>query len=138
MAHGSGKDASVASSFTITILNVPPSQPVDSDASANEVREGAEVGTPVGITAFSTDPNGPSVTYSLSNSAGGRFAINLTTSVASQAASLDGFAKPCCHVDGLGVLNAHDPGRGYVPVHMGSVGRVLLHHRYGNLCRPRH
>ena len=47
---------------------------VDADPTANGVPEGAAGGTAVGITALSTGAGG--LTYSLSNSAGGRFTIN--------------------------------------------------------------
>ena len=55
--------------------------PVDNDPAANAVLEGAAAGTPVGITAFSSDPAGTSVTYSLADDAGGRFAIDAATGV---------------------------------------------------------
>src|SRR5438270_7659632 len=67
-------------------LNHPPSTPVDSDAAANTVAEGAAVNTLVGVTASSTDPEGDPVTYSLSaDSSGGGFKINPTTGVVSVA-----------------------------------------------------
>jgi hypothetical protein len=49
------------------------------------VAEGAATGTVVGLTASATDPNGPAITYSLTNDAGGRFAINATTGVVTVA-----------------------------------------------------
>ncbi|MHC2338379.1 cadherin domain-containing protein [Bradyrhizobium sp. USDA 4454] len=68
--------------FTIGVTDVAPSTPVDSDATANHVVEGAAVGTTVGITASSTDVNGPAVTYSLiGDSSGGGFTINAATGV---------------------------------------------------------
>jgi Ca2+-binding RTX toxin-like protein len=52
----------------------------DSDGSANAVAENAAIGTPVGIMAFASDPDGTdSVTYSLSENAGGLFAIDAHT-----------------------------------------------------------
>ena len=62
-----------------------PSTPADSNAAANSVAEGAANGTTVGITASSTDPNGPAVSFSLTDSAGGRFAINPSTGVVTVA-----------------------------------------------------
>ena len=60
----------------------------DSDASANAVLENAALGTLVGITAL--DPAGiGSVTYSLYNDAGGRFAIDAATGVVSVAGPID-------------------------------------------------
>jgi hypothetical protein len=54
----------------------------DANAAANTVAENAANGTVVGITALGTDADqGTTVTYSLSNDAGGRFAINAATGV---------------------------------------------------------
>ena len=72
--------------FTIAVTDVAPSIPVDSDATANTVAEGAAAGTHVGVTASSTDPNGPAVTYTLSlDSSGGGFAVNSSTGVVTVA-----------------------------------------------------
>jgi VCBS repeat-containing protein len=69
-------------SFTIAVTDVAPSTPVDSNAAANTVAEGAANGTAVGITASSTDVNGPAVTWSLTgDTSGGGFTINATTGV---------------------------------------------------------
>jgi hypothetical protein len=52
----------------------------DSNAAVNQVNENAANGTTVGITALAYDPNiGDTVTYSLNDDAGGRFAINTTS-----------------------------------------------------------
>ncbi|MHC2431769.1 hypothetical protein ACVIST_008514 [Bradyrhizobium elkanii] len=68
--------------FTVNVTDVAPSAPVDNNAAANTVVEGAAVGTTVGVTASSTDINGPGVTYSLTgDSSGGGFTINATTGV---------------------------------------------------------
>ncbi len=68
--------------FTIPVADVAPSTPVDSDGATNTVVEGAAAGTPVGITASSTDVNGGAVTFSLTgDSSGGGFAINSATGV---------------------------------------------------------
>ncbi|GIQ77493.1 cadherin repeat domain-containing protein [Bradyrhizobium sp. RD5-C2] len=72
--------ATSAQSFSIAVTDVAPSTPVDSNAAANKVAEGAAAGTAVGITATSADMN--AVTYSLTgDSSGGGFAINATTGV---------------------------------------------------------
>jgi hypothetical protein len=71
--------------FTINVGDVAPTTPVDANAAANSVTEGAANGTAVGITASAADPNGPATTYSLTNNAGGRFAINATTGVVTVA-----------------------------------------------------
>src|SRR6202012_3710362 len=68
--------------FTIAVTDVAPSVPVDSDAATNHVAEGAAAGTTVGVTASSTDVNGPAVTYSLTgDTSGGGFKIDPTTVV---------------------------------------------------------
>ena len=62
----------------------------DVDASSNAVSEDASIGTLVGIIAFAEDPDAAdSVTYSLTNDAGGLFAINSNSGVVSVNASLD-------------------------------------------------
>src|SRR5205807_1379811 len=80
-----GAGGTTTQSFTINVTNVLPTVPTDSDAATNQVPEGAANGTAVGITATSTDPNGPAVTFSLTNDAGGRFAINSSTGVVTVA-----------------------------------------------------
>ena len=73
-------------SFTIAVSNVAPCTPTDSDETANTVAEGAGVGTLVGVTASSTDPNGPAVSYSItSDSSGGGFKIDSATGVVTVA-----------------------------------------------------
>lgn len=79
-------------SFAIAVTNVNPTTPSDANAASNSVAEGATNGTITGVTAAATDPNGPKVTYKLTNDAAGRFAINATTGVVTVADStlLDG------------------------------------------------
>ncbi|MBL9035860.1 MAG: cadherin domain-containing protein, partial [Rhodospirillaceae bacterium] len=75
-------------SFTIAVTNVneAPGAPVDVNAVANAVAEGAANGTPVGITVSATDPDaGDTVTYSLLDDAGGRFAIDANTGIVTVA-----------------------------------------------------
>jgi VCBS repeat-containing protein len=72
--------------FTIAVGDVAPSAPMDNDGAINTVAEGAANGSAVGVTAFSTDVNGPAVTYSLvDDTSGGGFAINATTGVVTVA-----------------------------------------------------
>ncbi|MFM2044628.1 MAG: hypothetical protein RLY86_3204, partial [Pseudomonadota bacterium] len=63
------------------VLNSPPTTPVDPDSEPDQVVEHAPNGTYVGATFQATDPDSPStpVTWSLANSAGGRFAIDPVT-----------------------------------------------------------
>ncbi|MFV3074359.1 beta strand repeat-containing protein [Niveispirillum fermenti] len=79
-----GTDTSTQT-FTINVTNAPPSTPTDGDSSINSIVEGAANGTAVGITASATDVNGGSVTYSLIDDAGGRFAIDATTGIVTVA-----------------------------------------------------
>ncbi|MHB8973952.1 MAG: DUF4347 domain-containing protein [Pirellulaceae bacterium] len=59
---------------------------IDTNAAANQVAENAANGATVGITALATDPDvGDTVSYSLDNNAGGRFAINNITGVVTVA-----------------------------------------------------
>ncbi len=67
--------------FTIVVTSVAPAAPIDSDVAANSVVEGAANGTPVGITASSSDPAGGAVTYTLTDNAGDRFAIGISSGV---------------------------------------------------------
>ncbi len=55
----------------------------DSDATANQVLENAANGTVVGITALATDNDATTnaISYTLDDSAGGRFAIDINTGV---------------------------------------------------------
>ncbi|TYO63879.1 hypothetical protein FXV83_25000 [Bradyrhizobium hipponense] len=72
--------------FSIAVTDVAPSTPIDGNAAANTVAEGAAAGTSVGITASSSDVNGPAVSYSLvGDSSNGGFAINSTTGVVTVA-----------------------------------------------------
>ena len=66
--------------FAIAVTDVAPSTPIDSDAATNTIAEGAANGSTVGVTASSTDVNGPAVTYSLiGDTSGGGFTINAAT-----------------------------------------------------------
>ncbi len=81
------------SSFTIDVTDVNEaavSEISDSNAQANGVDEGVETGTIVGITALASDADGgDTITYSLSDNAGGLFVIDANTGVVSVAGDLD-------------------------------------------------
>jgi VCBS repeat-containing protein len=83
VAHDIG--LSSTQSFTINIGDVTPTTPVDNDAAANTVVEGAANGSTVGVTLFSDEPNGPAVVYQLTDNAGGRFAVDPSTGVVTVA-----------------------------------------------------
>jgi protocadherin Fat 4 len=81
-------------SFAIAVTDVDEFDvtPVsDSNAAANAVTENAAIGTTVGITAFASDGDATTngVTYSLTDDAGGRFAIDATTGVVTVAGAID-------------------------------------------------
>ena len=81
--------AQVFSGISLT-RTTPPTVPVDTNVMADAVTEGAPVGTQVGITASSTDPDGvpvPAVTYSLSDSAEGLFQVDPNTGVVTVSAA---------------------------------------------------
>jgi hypothetical protein len=83
---------SVTKGFTINVanLNEAPDMPIDDDPADDFVSESAAIGTVVGITASSSDPDvGDTVSYSLSNDAGGLFAIDPVTGVVTVAGALD-------------------------------------------------
>ena len=71
--------------LTIGVTDVAPGAPTDANSGQNKVVEGAASGTEVGITALASDVNGGTVTYSLDDDAGGRFAIDPNTGVVSVA-----------------------------------------------------
>lgn len=79
-------------SFTVAVGDVNEftvSAPADSDPAVNAVNENAANGTPVGLTANAIDADATMnlVTYSLTDSAGGRFAIDGTTGAVTVASS---------------------------------------------------
>ncbi len=80
--------------FSINILDVnetPVSAPVDIDVTVNSLAENLPAGTWVGLTAQSTDQDATNnlVTYSLDDSAGGRFAIDSNTGMVRTNSALD-------------------------------------------------
>jgi hypothetical protein len=86
-----GNSLTKAITVVVRDLNEAPTGPMDGDDSADLVASNAAVGTAVGITAESFDPDaGDSFTFSLSNDAGGLFAIDAATGVVTVADSLEG------------------------------------------------
>ena len=89
--------------FTIAVSDVDEfdvTAPVDDDAAANSVSEGASNGDTVGIDVSATDADGSnnSVAYTLSDDAGGRFAIDASTGVVTVAdASLLNYEDDASH-----------------------------------------
>ena len=62
----------------------------DADAGVNNVNENVAIGTTVGFTAFANDiDTTDTVTYTLDNNDGGRFAIDLNSGVVTVAGSID-------------------------------------------------
>ena len=89
----SADGSSATQSFTIQVTDVNESGVTaisDSDAGADTVLENSANGTSVGITAFADDVDGTdTVSYSLDNSAGGRFAIDSVTGEVTVAGVID-------------------------------------------------
>ncbi len=78
--------ATEIASITVTSVNDTISAVSDTNATTNSVAENAATGTLVGITANAVDPDtGSTITYSLDDDAGGRFAINSSTGVVTVA-----------------------------------------------------
>jgi VCBS repeat-containing protein len=74
--------ATAAVTIDVTNLNDNPVVLVDADSAQNRVTENAATGTQVGVTAQGTDADrGTTISYSLLDSAGGRFAIDSRTGV---------------------------------------------------------
>jgi len=80
-------------SFTINLTDVNESAVSavsDSNAAANTILENSANGTAVGLTGLATDADGTdTVTYSLDDNAGGRFAINSTTGIVTVNGAID-------------------------------------------------
>ena len=72
---------------TITVANLPPSAPSDSDGAADQTYDNAPQGSSTGVQASATDPAGGAVTYSLLDDAGGRFAIDPVTGIVTVGAT---------------------------------------------------
>jgi VCBS repeat-containing protein len=89
-ADGSSKEQA----YTLAIDDVNEfavTTPVDADAAMDRVAENAAIGTAVGITAQAGDADATTntVSYSLSDDAGGRFAIDSATGVVTVAGAID-------------------------------------------------
>lgn len=80
--HGAGG----AADFTI-LVDEPPSAPSDADPAA-QAAIGIPVGSPVGITASSTDADGTAPTYVLIDDGAGRFAIDAATGIVTSTVEL--------------------------------------------------
>ncbi|WP_448208305.1 DUF4347 domain-containing protein, partial [Azospirillum sp. sgz302134] len=73
----------VATTVTVVASNDQPGTISDSDATANSVPENSAANTTVGVTASATDPDGDTLTWTLTDDAGGRFQIDSSTGVVS-------------------------------------------------------
>ena len=90
----SADGSSVTQDFNIAVNDVNEfavTPLIDNNPALNNVTENAAVGTTVGLTAFASDADATtnSITYSLDDNAGGRFAIDGTTGVVTVAGALD-------------------------------------------------
>ena len=80
--------------FAIGVIDDPDEHdittPLDTDSTSNEVSESASIGDVVGITAYAEDLDiADSVSYTLSDDAGGLFAIDSQSGVVTLAGQLD-------------------------------------------------
>jgi Ca2+-binding RTX toxin-like protein len=73
--------------ITVQVSNVAPNLPSDANTLPNQIAEGAANDSLVGITIASSDVNGGLISYSLVNSADGRFKIDATTGAVTVANS---------------------------------------------------
>ncbi|HVO03182.1 MAG TPA: Ig-like domain-containing protein [Candidatus Cybelea sp.] len=78
-------DGDHSTAFLKIDLNNPPAKPTDTNAATNTVAENVSNGATVGITAHATDADDATVTYSLTDSAGGAFKIDANTGVVTVA-----------------------------------------------------
>ncbi|PKF51081.1 hypothetical protein AT251_06665 [Enterovibrio nigricans] len=86
--------STTSQSFTVNVSDdtteFSASAITDSNLSANTVSESATIGTAVGVTFLSQDNDGTdSITYTLTNDAGGLFAINASTGEVTVNGTLD-------------------------------------------------
>ena len=87
--NGSNTAAQRTTTIDLTKGNIPPDAPTDNDPAANSVLENSPAGSTVGVTALAVDPDGDPVSYTLTDNAGGRFAINSGTGVVTLTGALD-------------------------------------------------
>jgi len=90
----SADTSTAAQSFSIAINDVNEfavTTPTDTNVTANAVDENAAAGTVVGVTAFASDADATTntVSYSLADNAGGKFAIDSSTGVVTVAGAID-------------------------------------------------
>lgn len=78
--------------FTINITDINEAPPVI-NISGNSIAENATANTAIGSLS-AVDPEGDTLTYSIINNPGGKFAINATTGIITSTASLDYEAAP--------------------------------------------
>ena len=113
--------ATDTATITIAVTNVAPSVPVDGDAAADSVSEGAVNGDTVGVDADSKDIHGGTVTFSLTNDAGGRFTINGLTGVVTVAdASLFDFSVATSHTIIIQASDGRDVATKSITINMGA------------------
>jgi hypothetical protein len=115
IARATSSDGSYAEQgFTITIIDADEYDTgtvADNDPAANSVAESAGPGTATGVTAHASDADATnnSITYSLTDDAGGRFAIDPVTGVVSVAGALD-YETAVGHSYGITVLASSSDG----------------------------
>ncbi len=88
---GVGSSSSGTFNITVTPVNDNATTAIsDTDVASEVVLENASVGTAIGVTAFASDADvGDTVTYSLDDNDGGRFAIDTNTGIVTVAGAID-------------------------------------------------
>ncbi|MCX7417981.1 MAG: cadherin domain-containing protein, partial [Planctomycetia bacterium] len=82
-----GNGGTTTQNIAVSVTNLAPSTPTDGDPAGSTIIVNSANGTTVGTTAVSTDPAGGTVTFTLTNNAGGRFTINNSSGVVTVANS---------------------------------------------------
>ena len=99
----SSDGSSSTQGFTINVTDVSEfgaTPIVDNDGASDRVAENSVVGTTVGVTAFSDDADGTdTISYSLDDNDGGRFAIDSTTGIVTVAGGIDREADGASRID---------------------------------------
>jgi VCBS repeat-containing protein len=112
----SSDGSSTTQTFAIAITDLDEfnvTTPVDNNPAVNELVENSAAGTLVGVTAFASDADGSNntITYSLTNNAGGRFTINSSTGVVTLTTTSVNYEQATSHTITVRALSSDGSGR---------------------------
>lgn len=90
----SADGSTITQAYAIAVLDVDEfdvTPIIDNEAAINQINENAAAGTVVGVTTFSQDADGSTntITYTLDDDAGGRFAIDAVTGVVTTTGAIN-------------------------------------------------